>query len=148
MNIVVLKGNLTKDPVARTVKLPSGKEVVVCNFSIAVNRKYEKEDGTKESEVTFVDCEAWDSGASAIQRYLKKGSGILINGSLKLDQWESEGQKRSKLKVRVGQFEFLTFKKPEDGQPSQESTPVSNEVPETVGVASADPGVGGADIPF
>ena len=49
MNIVVLQGNLVRDPESRTVKI-SGKDVSVCNFSIAVNRKYTKADGDKEQE--------------------------------------------------------------------------------------------------
>ena len=144
MNIVVLQGNLVRDPESRTVKI-SGKDVSVCNFSIAVNRKYTKADGDKEQETTFVDCETWDRGAELVQRYLRKGEAVLVQGSLKLDQWETDGVKRSKLKVRVQEFRMLT---PKDAG-SDSSTTV---VPETTKskLTETDPGATGADpdIPF
>lgn len=108
MNVVILQGNLTRDPKSRKVKTSSGNETTVTTFTIATSRRFERKDGTKDKKTTFVDCDAWDSGAEIICKYVHKGDPLLIRGSLELDQWETEdGQKRSKLKVRVSEFNLL-----------------------------------------
>jgi single-strand DNA-binding protein len=109
MNLVTLKGNLTRDVELRYV--PSrGQEVAVSSFTLAINRRFKKADGTKNEETTFVDCEAWDTGAELISQYCKKGDPLLLTGALKEDKWEKDGQKHSRMKVRVDTFEFLTRK--------------------------------------
>lgn len=105
MNVVILNGNVTRDPEVRVVKSGS-KETKVANFTLASNRHFTRADGSKDKEVTFVDCEVWDSGAETIGQFVKKGSPLLIEGSLKLDTWETDGEKRSKLKVRVNRFDL------------------------------------------
>ena len=113
LNEVTLIGNLTRDPELREI----GDSMCVVNFTVAVNRNYQKKDGQWESETTFIDCEAWDSGAKRLNESFSKGSEILVQGSLKLDTWETEGQKRSKLKVRVARFQ-----KTSKNAPSREAT--------------------------
>jgi single-strand DNA-binding protein len=141
MNVVVLKGNLTRDPESRTISAGDKKTTTVTNFTLAVNRHFKRNDGTKDKEVTFVDCEAWDTGGETIQRYVKRGDPLLVNGSLKLDTWETDGQKRSKLKVRVNGFELL-YRAPAD---NAKAAPED----EAVGAAaSSDPASDGGDIPF
>ena len=103
-NKVFLMGNLTRDPEVRFI--PSGS--AVCNFGMAVNRKFKRADGQSGEETTFVDCEAWGKQAETLAEYMRKGSPIFIEGRLKLDQWETQdGQKRNKLKVTVEGFQFL-----------------------------------------
>ena len=140
MNIVILKGNLTKDPASRKVATGDGKETTVTNFTVATNRFFTRRDGTKDKEVTFLDCEAWDSGAETIQKYVKKGYPILVEGSLKLDTWETDGQKRSKVKVRVKSFELLHSAPKSTDSTDDTSGPESE--PDT------DPASDGGDIPF
>lgn len=142
VNLVVLMGNLTRDPEVKTVNV-KGKETHVANFSLATNRPYTHADGTKDNEVCYVDCEAWDSAAKIIGDYAKKGDPIHITGSLKLDRWESDGQKRSKLKVRCTSFQRLWRGPAKDEGGSNESETPTNQ-PETVG-AEAGAGEG---IPF
>ena len=98
-NEVTLMGNLTRDPEMKF--LQSGTPVT--NFSIAMNEKYtNKQTGEVNESVCFVECEAWDRQAEIVNEYVAKGSPIFIKGSLKFDSWETpEGEKRSKLKVRV-----------------------------------------------
>ena len=112
-NKVILAGNLTRDPELRT--LPSGSSVT--KFSIAVNRRYTTKDGEQREEVTYVDVESFGRQAENIAKYCTKGSGLLLEGRLKLDQWDDKngGGKRSKLSVFLENFTFLSNRGGEDG---------------------------------
>lgn len=131
-NKVLLVGNLTRDIQLRYV----GSEQAVADFGLAVNRRFRSKDGQDHEEVTFVDCEAWGKQAEVMKQYLSKGRPVLIEGRLKLDQWEDKqgGGKRSKLKVVVENFQFLGAP-PGGGQartesappPAQEHTPVPTD---------------------
>ncbi|MDR3182116.1 MAG: single-stranded DNA-binding protein [Planctomycetaceae bacterium] len=94
-NRVVLVGNMTRDPEIRHI--PSG--LAVADIGLAVNDRRKTQTGEWIDEATFVDITLWGRQAEIAQEYTKKGSSILVEGRLKLDTWESEGQKRSKLKV-------------------------------------------------
>jgi single-strand DNA-binding protein len=103
MNMVVLKGNLARDPELRTVG--SGeKQTSVVNFTVATSREFTKADGEKDKITSFIQCEAWDSGAETIAETLKKGDLVFVEGSLRNDSWEKDGVKHSTLKVRVNNF--------------------------------------------
>ena len=106
MNKVILLGNLTRDIEGRTT---AGNKFVA-GFGLAMNHKWKSADGEAKEETTFVDCEAWGKTGEVIAQYFAKGAKILVEGRLKLDQWESEGQKRSKLKVVVDTFHFVASK--------------------------------------
>ena len=105
-NKVILAGNLTRDPELRYT--PSG--TAIAKFGLAVNRKW-KDSQTNEmkEEVTFIDIDAFGRQAETIGQYLKKGRPILLEGRLKLDQWEDKQtqQKRSRLGVVLESFQFL-----------------------------------------
>lgn len=103
MNLVVLKGNLARDPELRNVTT-GGKSTSVVNFTVAVSREYKKNDGTIDKTTTFVPCEAWDTGAEAIASSLSKGDPVMIEGSLRNDSWEKDGVKHSSMKLRVSNF--------------------------------------------
>jgi len=104
LNKVMLIGRLTRDPETRSLK--SGTSVV--SFGLAVNRTYTKqESGEKIEETCFLDLEAWGRQGETIARYMKKGRQIFIEGRLKLDSWEKDGQKHSKLRVVVEGFQFI-----------------------------------------
>ena len=104
-NDVLLLGNLTRDPELRVT--PKGTPV--CQFGLAVNRQFKDETGQTREEVTFVDLEAWGKQAETIAKYLTKGRPLFVEGRLKFDQWDDKasGQKRSKLKVVLENFQFL-----------------------------------------
>jgi single-strand DNA-binding protein len=104
-NKVLLMGNLTRDPELKY--LQSGQAVV--NIGLAVNRKYRNRN-TQEmvEETTFVDIEGWGAQAETFSKYMTKGRPVFIEGRLKLDSWEGkDGQKRSKLRVVMENFQFL-----------------------------------------
>ena len=104
LNKVLLMGNLTRDPEMRYTQ--SGTAVV--KLGLAVNRRYRnRQSNEMVEETTFVDVEAWDRQAETINQYMRKGRPIFIEGRLKLETWESQGQKRSKMVVVLENFQFL-----------------------------------------
>lgn len=101
-NRVVLVGNLTRDPELRYI--PSG--TAVSDIGLAVNDRVKKGDQWVD-ETTFVDITLWGRTAEIANEYLSKGSPVLIEGRLKLDRWEKEGQKFSKLKIVGEKLQML-----------------------------------------
>jgi single-strand DNA-binding protein len=105
LNKVMLMGNITRDPELKY--LPS--QTAVCEFGLAINRTWTSQDGARKEETTFVDCSAFGKPAETIVKYMKKGSPIFVEGRLKLDQWEAQdGSKRSKMRVVVENFQFIS----------------------------------------
>jgi len=114
MNIVLLRGNLTRDPELRTVTT-GDRQTSVVSFSVAVSREFTRANGTKDKIVSYISCEAWDTGAEIINESFKKGDLVMVEGSLRNDSWEKDGVKRSTLKVRVNNFSKITkLKKKEE----------------------------------
>lgn len=107
MNIVMLRGNLARDPELRVIN-SGDKQTSVVNFTVATSREFTKANGTQDKITSFISCEAWDSGAEAIASSLKKGDPVMIEGSLRNDSWEKDGVKHSTLKVRVNNFAKIT----------------------------------------
>jgi single-strand DNA-binding protein len=107
MNIVLLKGNLARDPELRVVG-SGDKQTSVVNFTVATSREYTKNNGEKDKITSFINCEAWDSGAEVIGESFKKGDLVLVEGSLRNDSWEKDGVKHNTLKVRVNNFSKIT----------------------------------------
>lgn len=104
-NKVILAGNLTRDPEMRFT--PTG--TAICKFGLAVNRKWKDQSGQAKEEVVFIDVDSFGRTAEVIGEHLKKGRPILLEGRLKLDQWDDKqsGQKRSKHGVVLESFTFL-----------------------------------------
>lgn len=104
-NKVILMGNLTRDPELRYT--PKG--MAIAKFGIAVNRVWTNEAGEKKEEVTFVDVDVFGRTAENVGQYMRKGRPILVEGRLRLEQWDDKqtGQKRSKLGVVGDTVQFL-----------------------------------------
>ncbi len=102
-NRVILLGNLTRDVEMRYT--PGG--TAVTDIGLAVNDRRKGQNGEWIDETTFVDITLWGRTAEVASEYLHKGSPVLIEGRLKLDTWESEGQKRSKLRVVCDRMQLL-----------------------------------------
>ncbi|MBK9138063.1 MAG: single-stranded DNA-binding protein [Verrucomicrobia bacterium] len=114
-NKVILAGNLTRDPDLRYT--PKG--MAIAKLGLAINRNWTGEDGQKREEVTYVDVDAFGKQAEVIGQYLRKGRPVLIEGRLKLDQWDDKqtGQKRSRLGVVLESFSFLDSNRGAEGAP-------------------------------
>ena len=148
-NKVILMGNLTRDPQLGTLP-ESGTPV--CEFALAVNRRWKDSGGADREEVLFIDCTAFGKSAKAIGEHLGKGRPIHVEGRLRLDRWEQEdGQKRSKIRVVVEQFRFVGPK------PGKEKTAAAQPGPRgrQAGKAASrpqrpepEPAEAGKDIPF
>ncbi|HEX7448104.1 MAG TPA: single-stranded DNA-binding protein [Pirellulales bacterium] len=106
-NRVILLGNVTRDPELRYT--PSG--TAVTDIGLAVNDYRKGPNGESVEETTFVDITLWGRTAEVASEYLNKGAPCLIEGRLKLDQWQDkEGQKRSRLKVIGERLQLLGTK--------------------------------------
>lgn len=101
-NRVVLVGNLTQDVELRYT--PAG--TAVTDVSLAVNERVKRNDQWTE-EANFFDVTLWGRTAEVASEYLSKGSSVLIEGRLKQDRWEQDGQKRSKVKVVGERMQML-----------------------------------------
>ncbi len=113
-NKIILIGNLTRDPEMRYT--PQGTSV--CNFGLAVNRKYKQADDSKE-EVMFINIVVFGKQADTCGQYLNKGSSALIEGRLKENRWETDdGQKRSKHEVVAQSVRFLSRRQDTSGMPA------------------------------
>jgi len=110
-NRVILLGNLTRDIELRAIQ--SGTSVA--EVGLAVNDRVKKGDEWID-ETTFVDVTLWGRTAEVANEYLSKGSPVLIEGRLKLDTWEKDGQKRSKLRVVAEKMQMIGGGR---GQPRQ-----------------------------
>lgn len=129
MNLVVLMGNLTKDP--ELSETSSGKSV--CKFSMAVSRDFEE--GTD-----FFNCTAWGSTAENINKYFCKGKKILIKGRIKISESEKDGNKRRFTDIIVNKFDFCGSK---EGQGDKED----DNCPELEQACSSVAPVSGPPLP-
>ncbi|MEX2112455.1 MAG: single-stranded DNA-binding protein [Pirellulales bacterium] len=102
-NRVILVGNLTSDPELRYI--PSG--TAVTELRMAINDRRKTASGEWVEETTFVDVTLWGRTAEVATEYLSKGSNVLIEGRLKLDTWEKDGKKNSKLRVVGDKMQML-----------------------------------------
>lgn len=112
-NKVILMGNLTRDPETRST---SGGQSVT-NFSLAVSRSWKGADGTKQDQVSYINCVAWAKTGEVIAQYLSKGSPVLVSGRLEQRTWDDKdsGQKRSAVDVIVEDFNFVGGGRSDDG---------------------------------
>lgn len=105
MNRIFLIGNLTRDP--ERTETSSG--VVVCRFSIAVNRSYTGSDGERKTD--FFNVTAWRGLGETVARYAKKGNKVAVGGSVELRNYEdAQGVKRTAIDIIAQDVEFLTPK--------------------------------------
>lgn len=101
-NRVILVGNLTRDVVVKYTQ----SQTAVTEIGLAVNDRVKRQ-GEWVDETTFVDITLWGRTAEIAGEYLSKGSPVLVEGRLKLDQWEQDGQKRYKLRVVGEKMQML-----------------------------------------
>lgn len=136
-NKTILIGNLTRDPELRYTQ--SGK--AVARIGLAVNRTWKNEAGERQEDVTFVDVDAFGRTAELMGQYLSKGRPVMIEGRLRLDQWEDKqtGARRSQLRVVAEQMQFLSDA---SGSRNDASGPPASAHPHNQPVQDDD------DVPF
>ena len=105
INRVVISGNLTRDPELR--EIPNGMSVL--RFRVAVNdSRRNQQTGEWEDYTNYVDCTMFGKRATAVSKFISKGSKVAIEGKLRYSSWEKDGNKRSKLDVNVNEIEFMS----------------------------------------
>jgi single-strand DNA-binding protein len=130
VNTVILLGHMTRNP--RLTHTSSGK--AVCDFGLALNRRWLDVNGDSHQEATFVDVTAWNQQAEVISAYCQKGRPVVVEGRLEQERWESPaGEKRSRLKVVAQRVTFL----PSTNGTAPEAEPLPDWASE---VLSDDPG--------
>lgn len=141
INTVAISGNLTRDPVSKT--LPSG--TTVAELGIAVNRSRKGEDGEWTDEVSYFDVSVFGNFADLCDRKLRKADGVAIQGRLEQQRWEKDGEKRSKVVVIAEKIDSPSFfLRDEEVKPRQDAaaTAVAGEQAELPTTPTDD------DIPF
>lgn len=100
INTVTICGNITRDP-----ELRNAGGTPVLQFSVAVNNRRKSGDQWVD-DPCFVDCEMWGTRADAVEKWLRKGMKVTVQGSLRYHAWEAkDGSKRSRLTVNVRELE-------------------------------------------
>ena len=106
MNLIVLKGRLIADP---KVKKVGANQTTVCEFCIAVDRRFEKD------KTDFINCQAWGNTGEFIGKYFGKGKEIALVGELHIDKYEKDGENRYLTRVKVDNVEFCGSKNDSNG---------------------------------
>ena len=122
-NRVIIVGNLTRDVELRYI--PSG--TAVTDISLAVNERIKRNDQWVD-EANFFDVTMWGRTAEVAAEYLSKGSNVLVEGRLRQERWEQDGQKRSKVKVICDKMQMLGSKG--GGQGGGQSTSAPHQRPQ------------------
>ena len=102
INKVFLVGRLTRDAELKYTNTGTA----VSKFSLAVNRSKRSGDQWSE-EANFFDLTLWGKQAEAVNQYLTKGKQVAIEGELRQNRWEQDGQKRSKVEIHVNHLQLL-----------------------------------------
>lgn len=103
LNKVFLVGNLTRDP--EVSYLSTGK--ALAKIRMAINHKYKLATGEERDEICYVNVVVWGKQGEACGQYLSKGSPLLVEGRLKYDEWEKDGQKFNRLEVVADRTQFI-----------------------------------------
>jgi single-strand DNA-binding protein len=118
VNKIIISGRLVKDPESKNIG-----ETDLCNFRIASNRTVGKK---KVEKSIFIDVDVWAGQAKVCQKFLKKGSKVIVDGTLSQDTWKNkEGENSSKIYIEADNVIFL------DSNNNQEETTVKTEVKKT-----------------
>lgn len=143
-NRVILIGNLTRD--VQLEKTPQGTPVA--EVGLAVNDRVKK-NGEWIDEATFVDVILWGRTAEIAAEYLSKGSPVMFEGRLKLDTWEKDGQKRSKMRVVAERLQLLGSRGSGSSGSSQPGHMAANMAANVVAASSvAESSISDDEIPF
>lgn len=112
LNKALLIGRLGKDPETRYTQ--SG--LAISSFSIATSEKFKNKSGEMEERTEWHNCTAFGKQAETIERYLKKGSQVYVEGQIRTEKYDKDGQTRYSTKIIVSGFQFL------DSKPSSQQT--------------------------
>ena len=121
INKVILVGRITRDPEVKMINA----ETAVCNFSLACNRPYTRENGEKETD--FINCVVWRKQAENMGKYVKKGQLLGVEGRIQVRTYEQDGQKRYQTEVYCDQVTFLESSNREENTNVRENVSFNND---------------------
>ena len=110
MNLATLVGRLVKDP---ELKYIPGSGMAIANFTVAIDRDFSTKDGKKETD--FIDIQVWGKIAENCANYIGKGSLVGIQGSIRVEKYEKDGERRTFTKINANKVQFLESKKDKQG---------------------------------
>lgn len=145
LNKALIYGNITRDPELKS--LPSGMQV--CSFSVATNRVYKDRDGNRQEASDFHNIVVFGRQAETSAQYLKKGSGVFVEGRLQTRSWEKDGQKQYRTEIVADRVQFG----PRGGASDQQSSGTNNAAQQqqqdtSGGVDYPEEDINPDDIPF
>ena len=117
MNNITLIGRLTVDPEPKIF----ANGTTSTSFTVAVDRNYKDKEGKKITD--FIPCQTMGNTAEFVNNYLSKGRLVAIEGSLQIDRYEKDGQKKTFTKVHVNRIQALDKKDAGNFQPTDEEVP-------------------------
>lgn len=138
LNVVVLTGNLTRDPELRATT--GGTEV--CSMRLAVNGRRKNASGDWVDDPNFFDVTCFGKQAENCAQYLAKGRPVAVSGRLDWREWEKDGNKRQAVQVIANDIQFLG-----DGKGKREDPPAQTDIPAETSNIDA-PTASEDDIPF
>lgn len=141
INRVMITGRLTREP--ETKYLPSG--LAVTNLSMASNRRYQVNDEWRE-ETSFFDVETFGKLAERLGEQLRKGQPVYVEGRLKQESWEKDGQKQSK--IRISADSVKAFDVPGKDDSGEESRKPMQKTGQPSDGLNFDNGGAADDVPF
>lgn len=129
VNRVTVSGNLTRDPEERRTK----GGMCIMEVGIAVNdRRKNSQTGDWEDYANFLECTMYGSRAEGIIPHLAKGMHVTIDGSLRQERWERDGQKHSRIKVIIAEIDFSGNRRQEQPEPEPQPEPKSEVYDEDI----------------
>lgn len=120
MNRVILVGRITKDPEVKTTQ----SNIPVCSFTLAVNRQFTDQSGERQAD--FIQCVVWRKQAENLERYVKKGALLGVEGRIQTRQYESDNGMRYVTEVLCDSIQFLESRNDSEPRTVQEDTPSSD----------------------
>lgn len=144
LNKAMIYGNLTRDPEMRA--LPSG--IQVCSFSVATNRVYNDRDGKRQEQTDYHNVVVFGRQAETSAQYLKKGSGVYVEGRLQTRSWDKDGAKQYRTEIVADRVQFGPRtdgggSSSSNAAPAKEAAPQQDNAP-----AYPDEEINPEDIPF
>ena len=103
VNKVILVGHLGQDPEVKYLD----QNRAVANLTLATNERYTDRNGNKVEQTEWHNLEMWDGLAKVAEKYLRKGSLVYVEGKIKTEEWEKDGQKRRTTRIRVNTMNML-----------------------------------------
>ena len=148
VNKVILVGNLGRDPETRY----TGAGQAVCHFSLATSESFKGRNGERQKRTEWHKIVVWAKLAEIAQQYLKKGSQIYVEGSIRSNEWtDKEGQKRTSYEIVATNFRMLGSRSDSMAAGARSSAPAGgfdHDAPAPPADDQAGPEVTDEDIPF